>query len=556
MDIDKLLNTLPCKIKDSAILEALKEFFHSVFEELEDTKEQLQQSKEQLQQSKEQLQRSHEELAKAKAKIQALENELRKLRKLPKRPEFRSNTMEPRDRSRGKKDKAEPTSETKTSFAKREQSEVKISVENVPEGSRFKGYRDFTVQDIDLVAKEITYKLEVWQTPDGRVIRANLPAELNGEHFGPALKAYITSMYAHGVTQPAIHELLEGMGFEISTGKVNDILLDEAEKYSAVSEAILRAGLEEAPFFRADDTGTKHQQKAGYCTHIGGDFFAYYKTTFSKSRENFLKILLQGKKGYVINEAMIWHLFQCGVSDPILNLFEECRGKIYSSQRGFNRLLNSLGIESKKLRRQCLEAALVGYIVDSVLRKDQVFLSDRAGQFALFIHAACWVHMERPLRKVVCSSVLVEEELRQVRDAIWTTYDALKQAAAKQQDKEHVHELYDSLIAIKTTSDEINAVITNFATYRRELLRSLDCPGLPPHNNDSERDIRPVAKRRNLSGSTKSEEGLKFRDGLLSLKQTCFRLGYSFWEYLQLWFRGRPPDLAELVRHRYRTASD
>lgn len=107
---------------------------------------------------------------------------------------------------------------------------------------------------------------------------------------------------------------------------------------------------------------------------------------------------------------------------------------------------------------------------------------------------------------------------------------------------------------MKTISAEINAVINNFATYRTELLQALDHPGLPLHNNDSERDIRAVAKRRNISGSTKSEEGLKFRDGLLTLKQTCFRLGYNFWEYMQLWFQGRQPDLAELVRNRYRTA--
>src|SRR5690606_8426223 len=126
----------------------------------------------------------------------------------------------------------------------------------------------------------------------------------------------------------------------------------EAEKYATVSEKILTAGLEEAPFFRADDTGAKHKQKAGYCTHIGGEFFAYYKTTFSKSRENFLRILLQGKQGYQVNEAMIWHLFQCGVKDDILNLFEGHQGKSYSSTKGLNRLLNSLGIEGKKLRKQ------------------------------------------------------------------------------------------------------------------------------------------------------------------------------------------------------------
>lgn len=171
---------------------------------------------------------------------------------------------------------------------------------------------------------------------------------------------------------------------------------------------------------------------------------------------------------------MIWHLFQSGVEDDILNLFEEHKEKVYQSKKGIHRLLNTLGLKAKKLRQQCIEGALVGFIQSTVLKTGQLLISDRARQFALFDHAACWVHMERPLRKIICTS---------------------------------------------------------------------------------ERDIRSVAKRRNISGSTKSEMGRKFRDGLQTLKQTCFRLGYNFWDYMQRWFRGDPPDIAELVRKRYQPSS-
>ena len=160
--------------------------------------------------------------------------------------------------------------------------------------------------------------------------------------------------------------------------------------------------------------------------------------------------------------------------------------------------------------------------------------------------------MERPLRKVICTSDQVEQELKQVRNAIWVLYRTLKEASLSQTGKETVHELYDSLVAMKTISPEINAVIDTFETYRDEMLKALDHPRLPLHNNDRERDIRGVAKRRNISGSTKSALGRHFRDGLQSIRQTCFRLGYNFWDYMQRWFRGDPPDLAELVRCRYR----
>ena len=94
-------------------------------------------------------------------------------------------------------------------------------------------------------------------------------------------------------------------------------------------------------------------------------------------------------------------------------------------------------------------------------------------------------------------------------------------------------------------------VIDSFREYREEMLKALDHPDLPLHNNASERDIREFVKRRKISGSTKSEKGRKFRDGLASIKKTCFRLGLSFWEYSLESFRGKPPDLGQLVRARY-----
>lgn len=541
MIIDHIIAMFPPEFRESDAARAVKALVQTLFEQLELTKLQLQSTQEQL--------------TKANEKIKILEDEIAKLRKTPKRPKFRSNEMQPRDRknSAQKSNSMPPTDIIST--AKKETSEINVPVPNVPEGSRFKGFQTFGVQEINIVAQEIIYKLEVWQTPTGDVLRAKIPEELQGSHFGPVLRALAASFYAHGMTQPAIHELLRGLGIDLSSGQVNNILLNEAEMYSAVSEEILTAGLTEAPFIRADDTGEKHQQKASYCTHIGGQYFAYYTTSFSKSRKNFLRIILQGKEGYHINDAMIWHLFQSGVQDDILNLFEEYKGKVYQSKKGMNRLLNDLGIEAKKLNKQCMEAGLVGFISSTILKAGQILLSDRAGQFALFDHAACWVHMERPLRKIICTSDEIEQELKGVRNAIWTLYKTLKESALNQASKESVHQLYDELVKMKTGSPEINAVIANFATYRDEMLKALDYPGLPLHNNDSERDIRPVAKRRNISGSTKSDLGRKFRDGLMTIKQTCFRVGYNFWDYLLHWQRGDPPDLASLVRNRYQATA-
>jgi hypothetical protein len=513
----------------------------------------LQEQNQRIQEQNQIIHKQTEEIAALKETIQEQKDEINRLKNMPKRPKFRPQGGDPKSRS-GKpgNDKEKGKSISKEMVPRKTRQEITIPASHVPQGSRFKGFQEYSVQELEIIAKDVIYRLEVWQALDGTIIRATLPQEVQGSHFGYQLRALMHNLYALGMTEPGLFELLTGSGIEICEGQVHNILMNESAKYKQASEEILTAGIEEAPYIRVDDTGTKHQHKNSYCTHIGGEYFAYYKTTSSKSRENFLKILVQGKEGYAINKAFIWHLFQLGVEDDLLNHLEEYTGRKYETKKGLHRLLNNLGIENKKLRQQCIEAGLVGFISETILKPGQVLLSDRAGQFAIFNHAGCWVHMERPLRKLKVASPEAEKDLGQVRKAIWNLYDKVKEAARNQIGKEEVHKLYEELTTIQSISPGVNKVIASFKEYREEMLKALDHPDLPLHNNDSERDIRGVAKRRNISGSTKSEEGKAFRDGLMTLKQTCARLGISFMGYLKSWFKREEESLADIVRGKYR----
>ena len=235
----------------------------------------------------------------------------------------------------------------------------------------------------------------------------------------------------------------------------------------------------------------------------------------------------------------------------MVKLFRRVSRAKISPKKGLNRLLNALGIRTKKLRKLCFEAGLIGFISESLLKPHQVLLSDRAGQFTILDHAICWVHMERPLRKLPTTTPEIEKEIEQVRGAIWTLYDKLKEASVTQANQAEVHRLYNQLIAMQSQSPGVKAVIASLAEHREELLKALDHPGLPLHNNGSEGALRSVVKRRNISGSTKSPAGKAFRDGLLTLQQTCSRLGVSFFGYLTSWFKRTSPNLAELVREKY-----
>jgi hypothetical protein len=62
----------------------------------------------------------------------------------------------------------------------------------------------------------------------------------------------------------------------------------------------LRAGLTQAAWITVDDTGARHKAANGTCTQIGNDHFAWFGTTASKSRLNFLELLRAGHADYVI----------------------------------------------------------------------------------------------------------------------------------------------------------------------------------------------------------------------------------------------------------------
>jgi hypothetical protein len=72
-------------------------------------------------------------------------------------------------------------------------------------------------------------------------------------------------------------------------------------------------------------------------------------------------------------------------------------------------------------------------------------------------------------------------------------------------------------------------------TYKKkqELLRVLERPDTPLHNNSSETDARSAVTKRKVSGGTRSDEGRNARDTFLSLKQTCRKLSVNFIVFLK-----------------------
>ena len=84
---------------------------------------------------------------------------------------------------------------------------------------------------------------------------------------------------------------------------------------------------------------------------------------------------------------------------------------------------------------------------------------------------------------------------------------------------------------------------------RDGLLKVLDYPFVPIHNNAAEIAIREGVIKRKISYGTKSELGKRARENMFSIMDTCRKQEVNFFNYLNGIFSSRDdiPSLANLI---------
>ncbi len=408
----------------------------------------------------------------------------------------------------------------------------------VPEGSRFKGYEPFLVQDLVISATATCYQRERWVTPDGRTILAPLPEGVDG-HFGPELRRFVLMQYHQGQsTLPRLATFLHSVGVAISKRQLQRLLTDKQESFVAEAQEVLRAGLETSPFVSVDDTGARHAGKNGYCTQIGNDWFTWFGTRSSKSRLNFLDLLRAGHTDYVLNDAAYDYMRKHSLAAPLIASLAAQPRTSFADQAAWLAHLDQLGFTSLGVTpdpvRVATEAAVWGSVQSHEFLHDAVVLSDDAGQFNVGHHALCWVHAERLVHKLDTFTDTQRAAQSRVRGQIWDYYARLKAYRLKPNPRRAValRKQFDRIFLRRTGFATLDRLIARLHANKAELLMVLDRPETPLHTNGSENDIRCYVTRRKVSAGTRSDGGRDCRDAFLSLAKTCDKLGIAVWDYL------------------------
>ena len=186
-------------------------------------------------------------------------------------------------------------------------------------------------------------------------------------------------------------------------------------------------------------------------------------------------------------------------------------------------------------------------------------MSDEAGQFDVFHRILCWVHIERNIKKLSSAIQSFQEELDDALDQLWSIYKLLKEYKASDglnavsvddevyigHDKNTSKPLkikiiskFNNLISQEFTYAALSNQIKKLKDHKDKLLPSIENKILPLHNNRGENSIREYVMRRNISGSTQSEDGKLVRDIMTSILVTCRLCGISMWELMKDKLRG------------------
>ncbi len=437
---------------------------------------------------------------------------------------------------------------------------VPVELSTLPADAEFKGFEEFTVQDLKLVWENICFRREKYYSPSTKqTYLAPLP-EGYDTHFGPNLKSLSLWLgYAGNMSQAAIHSLLTCAGVNISTGQVNRLLVEGQGLFHAESQEVLLSGSSCAPWANIDDTATRVNGKNEHCHVLGNPLFSFYHTAPRKDRQAVLSALCGGRAlTYLCNSAALAYMQIQGLSKPDRKRLQELPQDTPMSGEVLGQFLGALlpGLSSKKITTIQEGMAIAAYQVQQEFPALQLLVCDGAGQFVWLTYerALCWIHDGRHYAKLMPRLSPHAKRLEAFQKEYWDFYKELLayQKAPSAAEAVSLESKFDTLFATVSGYDALDDRIQKTRAHKDELLMVLLHPEIPLHNNAAELAARRRVRKRDVSFGPRSELGKNCWDTFMTLSATAAKLGVNFYHYLQdrMSRAGEIPPLATLIHER------
>jgi hypothetical protein len=346
---------------------------------------------------------------------------------------------------------------------------IKIDKSILPPDAKHNGYRRVIRQNIKFETDNIEFWLERCYSPSlKKAYEARLPGSLQNTEFGSQLKAFIAYLYYAG---------------RVTENKIHRIL---EEIGIIISE--------------------------GEISNI-----------LTKEKSN----------AYAIEKQAI---FETGVNHAdYLNIDEtgaRHKGNNHYLHVVCNKLFSAFFIRQAKGSDTIKQ--FFGLNDDEQI--DLPIISDDAGQYidVSSHHALCWIHEIRHYKKMNPFLNHHKSILNAFLNELWTFYDLLTQYKMNPNKNKckHIHERFDSIFSTVTGYRTLDERIVKTKKKKDELLLVLDYPNVPLHNNLAEIAVREGVIKIKISYGTRSELGRLAWENMLSIQDTCRKIGISFYRYL------------------------
>lgn len=432
---------------------------------------------------------------------------------------------------------------------------------SLPDDAKPNGYEYKVVQDVVIKTDNVQFKREVYYSPSLKQTYLGAVSSGYEGDFGPHINADIVSMkYVNGMSIPKIVEFYNNLGTLISGSYISNRLTkpEYMEVFHHEKSEMHIAGLEVSSYIQIDDTGTRVNGQNHYTQIICNDYYTAFFTTERKNRLTVLDVLRNFEtRGFLLNEKTFVLLEQLGVSNKDRLLLNDYKQDVPYHEDEMLKVLQRLYAPDEKQRAQTkiMEAcAITHYRQETGLPLVKVLVCDDAPQFKLLANALalCWIHHGRHYKRLNPIVPLHQKKLNDFLQCHWEYYRKLvayKKNPTTKQAELLAHE-FDILFSTKTGYDDLDQRIEKSKSKKEELLVVLKHPEVPLHNNRSENGARVEKRRRDVSLQTKTDEGTKAKDTMMSIVETCKKLGISSYRFIYDRVNGKfeMPALAEMIR--------
>jgi hypothetical protein len=430
----------------------------------------------------------------------------------------------------------------------------------LPPDAEFKGYEDVIVQDVLFHTDTVCFHKEKFHSPgEQRTYLAPLPPGYGGQ-FGPGIKALsIVLSFGAQVSEPKIRELFADVGVQISAGELSNLLIHGHERFHAEKDTVVDAGLRSSPWQHLDQTSTRVAGQNEHCQILCNPLYTGLFTTPSKDRLSVLDVLRNGRpRTFLLNgEAEQW-LEQTGLSQVIRQRMVRLPHDQIWDEATLGGLLDQhLPDLGPQQRRWIADAtAVAAYHAEDRFPIVRLLVCDDAPQFAAITDelALCWVHEGRHYKKLTPYLAPLQATLDAFLTRFWDYYRELH--AYREQptpaERERLTARFDEVFTPDQDYYSLDQRIEKTRAKKTELLKVLDHPEIPLHNNPAELGARGRVRKRDVSFGPRTAAGAHAWDTFGSLAATARKLGVSFFAYIhdRIAQTNQLPGLDQVIRAR------